>query len=225
MAVSGTAVPAPATRTPGTVAFAATLMIVMGVAGILAAALHLLLTVEGLGDFASEARRLGGDPALAERVEAGIRTAAIAGVVLSAVAGVLLVSLAVGVRSGLRGAHVATWVLCALGLCGGLGSAAAGVLQRDLGSTDPGVAGVLAASATVYPGWWAAAGIGLAVAQVVGYFLVAAFLAVRRPDVPATGERPATSFPAGYPNGPSVPTVPPNPDPTRSPWAPPPPSR
>ncbi|WP_051799387.1 hypothetical protein [Catenuloplanes japonicus] len=209
---------APATRPPGTVVFAATLMIVMGVAGILAAALHLLLTVDGLGDFASEARRFGGDPALTERVEAGIRTTAIAGVVLSGVAGVLLVLLAVGVRSGVPGARVATWVLCAAGLCGGLGSTAVGVLQRDFNSDDPGVIGVLAASANVYPDWWAASGIGLAVAQVVGYFLVAVFLTVRGRDVPATGGQPVVPFP--YP---TMPTVPPNPDPTRSPWAPPPP--
>jgi hypothetical protein len=218
--VSGSAVPAPATRPPGTAVAAATLMIVMGVGGILAAALHLLLTVEGLGDFALEARRFGGDPALTERVEAGIRTAAIAGVVLSAVAGVLLVSLAVGVRSGLRGARVATWVFCALGLCGGVGSTAAGVLQRDLDSADPGVAGVLAASANVYPGWWAASGIGLAVVQVIGYFLVAVLLTVRGRDVPVPAGQPVAPFP--YP---SVPTVPPNPDPARSPWAPPPPTR
>ncbi|GAB7049435.1 hypothetical protein JCM9534A_45610 [Catenuloplanes indicus JCM 9534] len=222
MAVSGPAVPAPATRPPGTVSLAAALLIVMGVAGILAAALHLLLTINGLGDFASDARRFGGDPTLADRVEGGIRGAAIAGVVLSGVVGVLLVSLAVGLRGGLTAARVATWVVCALGLCGGAASLAAGLLQRDLGSDDPRVAGVFAASADVYPGWWVAAGIGLAVAQVVGYFLVAVFLAVgqRAKTAPHAPVPAAWPFPA-----PPMPTVAPHPDPSRSPWAPPPPPR
>ncbi|MDR7323692.1 MULTISPECIES: hypothetical protein [Catenuloplanes] len=214
--------PAPATRPPGTVSLAAALLIVMGVVGILAAALHLLLTINGLADFASDARRFGGDPTLIDRVEGGIRGAAIAGVVLSGVVGVLLVSLAVGVRSGLTAARVATWVVCALGLCGGAASLAAGLLQRDLGSDDPRVAAVFAASADVYPGWWVAAGIGLAVAQVVGYFLVAVFL--------AAGTRTRTAPTAPVPTvppfqAPPMPTVAPHPDPSRSPWAPPPPSR
>ncbi|MDR7280166.1 hypothetical protein [Catenuloplanes atrovinosus] len=212
--------PAPATGPPRAVALAAALMIGMGVAGILAAALHLLLTVDGLSDFAVDARRLGADSVLADRVEGGIRGSAIAGVVLSGIAGVLLVSLAVGVRSGVPAARVVTWVLCALGLCGGALSLAVGLLQRDLGSSDRRVAAVLAASADVYPAWWVAAGIGLAVAQVVGYFLVAALLAAGVRTRPAPVAPPVMPFPP-----PPVPIVPPHPDPTRSPWAPPPPSR
>ncbi|WP_189079958.1 hypothetical protein [Mangrovihabitans endophyticus] len=94
--------------------------------------------------------------------------------VLALVLVALYVTLAVGLRRGSNGARIATWVVAGLGLIAGCGSTATVLIQRR-GEPVPGSIG--AALADAYPHGWIGWNVTLAVAQMLGYILVAALLA------------------------------------------------
>ena len=122
------------------------------------------------------------------------------GTVLAVILVALFVVLAFGLRRGSNAARIATWVVCALGLLAGLASTITVLVQRS-GDGDPQSLG--AALTDSYPTSWIGLNLGLAIAQMVGYVVVALLLLAARGAWfgrgPATPAPPQPGYaPAGY---------------------------
>jgi hypothetical protein len=99
------------------------------------------------------------------------------GAVLAVILFALYVVLALGLRRGSNAVRITTWVVCGLGLLAGCGSMATVLVERS-GDGDPQSLG--AALSGAYPDSWIGLNLGLAIAQMVGYVLVALLLLAAR---------------------------------------------
>jgi hypothetical protein len=160
--------PAAAPRRPLTVRLAATLLAVMGLAGLAYAIATIAITPGVLDRFRDAVPGADVD----SYVTVVWMTAAI-GAVLAVVLFALYIVLALGLRRGSHGFRVGTWVVCGLGMLSGCGSAAAVAAQRA-GDGTPGTLGYELSSA--YPGSWIPLNVAFAIAQVLGYVVVAGLL-------------------------------------------------
>ncbi|GAB1688252.1 hypothetical protein KRM28CT15_00550 [Krasilnikovia sp. M28-CT-15] len=95
------------------------------------------------------------------------------GAVVAVILFALCVVLALGLRRGSNAARIGTWIVSGLGVLAGCGSLATVLVQRS-GEGDPGSLG--AALSGAYPDGWIGLNVGVAVAQTVGYLIVAVLL-------------------------------------------------
>ena len=169
------AAPAPAAtaepRRPLTVRLAATLLVGMGVVGLAYAVATIAVTPGVVDRFRAAAGRA--DAADVDSYVTGVWMMATVGAVLAVVLFALYVVLALGLRRGGRGFRIGTWVVCGLGVLFGCGSVATVGAQRA-GDGTPGTLGFELSAA--YPEGWIELNIGMAVAQVLGYAVVAVLL-------------------------------------------------
>jgi hypothetical protein len=160
---------APPPRRPVTVRLSAVLLVVMALVG-LGYAVATLAVTPGVVDRFRDAA--GPDPD-ADGYVTGVWLGAALGAVLAVILFALFVALALGLRRGSNAARIGTWVVCGLGLLFGCATLATVGAQRA-GDGTPGTLGF--ALSTAYPDGWIGLNIGLAVAQVAGYVVVAALL-------------------------------------------------
>jgi hypothetical protein len=165
------AAPDPAPRRPVTVRLATALLTLMASVGLVYAVVTLAVTPGVVDRFRDAASGTDGSD-----VDAYVTVVWI-GAALGAVLAVLLVALvavlAMALRRGSNGARIGTWVVCALGVlfgCGAVGTVAA---QRA-GQSSPGT--VEFALSEAYPDGWIGVNVGLTVAQMAGYSVVAILL-------------------------------------------------
>jgi uncharacterized membrane protein len=168
---SRAAAAAPAARRPVTVTLASALLALMAVVG-LGYAVATLAVVPGTLDRFRDATQ-GRNSADVDGYVTGVWLAAALATVLAIILVALYVVLALGLRRGSNAARIATWVVCGLGLVFGCGSALAVAAQRS-GDGNPGTLGVALSGA--YPGHWIGLNVALAIAQMVGYLVVAMLL-------------------------------------------------
>lgn len=208
-------IPAPvaAARRPAPVTFASVLLIGMATVGLGYAIATLAVAPGTIERF----RRAAGS-SLAADVD-GFVTVVWIGAAISAVLAVILfalsVVLALGLRRGSNAARIATWVVAGLGLLAGCGSTVTVAAQRG---GDPATDTLGAALADAYPGPWIGLNVTLAVAQMLGYALVAVLLLASPgtffgraakplpPDpfaAPPAPYGPPSGYPGGYPAGPA----------------------
>jgi hypothetical protein len=169
---SSTAVAAPRSR-PVPVTLAAALLVVMGVAGLAYAVTTLAVTPGVVARF--QATAAGADPADVDGFVTVLWVAAAVAAVLAIILVALYVVLALALRRGSNAARIGAWVVSALGLSAGLGSTVAVLVERR-GVNAPGTLGTALVDA--YPSGWIGLNIAVAVAQIVGYVLVAVLLAI-----------------------------------------------
>lgn len=163
--------PAAAPSRPVPVAFASVLLIVMAVVGLVYAIATLAVAPGTVDRF-----RTAAGTSSATDID-GFVTVVWIGAALGAVLAVILfalyVVLALGLRRGSNAARIATWVVAGLGLLAGCGSTVTVALERG---GDPPRDTLGAALADAYPGSWIGLNVGLAVAQMLAYVLVAVLL-------------------------------------------------
>jgi hypothetical protein len=99
------------------------------------------------------------------------------GTVLAVILVALYIVLALGLRRGSNASRIATWVVCGLGLLAGCGSMTTVLVERS-GQGDPQSLG--AALSNAYPSSWIGLNLSLAIAQMVGYVIVALLLLAAR---------------------------------------------
>jgi hypothetical protein len=172
-AVEPPATAATAPRRPGRVALAAALLAAMGLAG-LGYAIATLAVTPGVVD-RFRAAAAGADSADVDGFVTVLWIGAAIATVLAVILFALYVVLALGLRRGSNASRIAVWAVCGLGLLAGCGSTVAMLIQRS-GEGSPGTIGTALADA--YPAGWIGLNVALAVAQIVGYALVATLLLV-----------------------------------------------
>ncbi len=184
--------PAPTGR-PGVVTAAAVVLWVMATTGLIYAIGTLVIvggTVRRFQDVAT-----GDEPELYVGV---VWLGAAVALALAVILFALYVVLGIALRRGSNAARITTLVVSVLGVLTGAGTALIVAAQRS-GDTVPGSVGARLSDA--YPSGWIPTNVGLAVAQVVGYLLVAALvLAAPRAffgrSAPATpGQQAQPTFP------------------------------
>jgi hypothetical protein len=195
MSMSNAAAPAAgaAPRRPVTVALAATLLAVMAVAG-LAYALATLAVAPGVVS-RFRAAATGFAAAEVDGLVTVVWVVAGIAVALAVILFALYVVLAMGLRRGSNASRVATWVVCALGLLAGCGSAVTVFTERRGAADD---AGLTAALTDAYPGGWLGLNLTLAVAQMAGYAVVAGLLLASPAAFFGRGRAPAQTTPGPY---------------------------
>jgi hypothetical protein len=99
------------------------------------------------------------------------------GTVLAVILFALYIVLALGLRRGSNASRIATWVVGGLGLLAGCASTVTVLLERS-GDGDPQSLG--AALSGAYPSSWIGLNLSLAIAQMVGYVIVALLLFAAR---------------------------------------------
>jgi hypothetical protein len=163
--------PVAAPRRPLTVRLAAALLPAMGLAG-LGYAVTTLVVAPGVVD-RFRAAATGADTDIDGYVTV-VWIGAALGAVLAVILFALFIVLALGLRRGSQASRVAAWVVCGLGVLFGCASALTVAAQRS-GDGTPGTLG--AALSDAYPGPWIGVNVTLAIAQMIGYIVVAGLLA------------------------------------------------
>jgi hypothetical protein len=186
-----------APRRPVTVGLAAALLAVMGVGGLVYAVATLAVTPGVVDRFRQGSAAA--DSADVDGLVTVVWVGAAIGTVLAVILFALYLVLALGLRRGSHGSRIGVWVLSGLGLLAGCATTAT-VLIEHSGYGTPGSLGTTLSDA--YPGGWIGLNLGLAIAQIVGYAVVAVLLVVspgayfgRRPAQP-----PATPTYGGIPS-------------------------
>ena len=160
-------------RRPLTVRLAAALLALMGLAG-LGYAIATLVVIPGVVDrFRRSAS--GADATDVDGYVTVVWVGAALGAVLAVIIFALFVVLALGLRRGSQATRVGTWVVCGLGVLFGCVSSVTVAAQRS-GDGVPGTLG--AALSGAYPQSWIGLNVAMAIAQMVGYLVVAVLLAV-----------------------------------------------
>jgi hypothetical protein len=165
--VAATAAP----RRPLPVLLSAGLLSLMGLVG-LGYAVATLVVAPGVVDRFRDAAA-GADSTDVDGLITVLWIGAALGTVLAVILFALYLVLALGLRRGSNASRIGTWVVCGLGAVAGGGSALAVLAQRS-GEGTPGSLGVQLSEA--YPGSWIGLNVALAVAQIVGYLIVAVLL-------------------------------------------------
>ncbi len=198
--------PVAAPRRPVPVALAAGLLASMALVGLAYAVVTLAVTPGIVSRFRAAAA--GADPTGVDGYVTAVWAGAGVATVLAVIAVALYVVLALGLRRGSGAARIATWAVCGLGLLAGCGSAIAVAVQLT-GSDGSDQLSVALGGA--YPSGWINLNLALAVAQMLGYLLVAVLLAVAPRAYFRRGGEPAQAAP-GHPGhavpGHAVPGVP-----------------
>ena len=178
---------APGPRRPVPVTLASAVLELMALVG-LAYAIAAVSTAPGTVD-RFRAASAGAASADVDGYVSVIWIGAAIGTVLAVILVALYLVLALGLRRGSNAARIATWVVCGLGLLAGCGSTATVLVERS-GTGDPQSLG--AALSGAYPSSWIGLNLSLAIAQMVGYAVVALLLIAGRgawfgrgPAVPA----------------------------------------
>ena len=178
---------APGPRRPVPVTLASAVLALMALVG-LAYAIAAVSTAPGTVD-RFRAASAGAASADVDGYVSVIWIGAAIGTVLAVILVALYLVLALGLRRGSNAARIATWVVCGLGLLAGCGSTATVLVERS-GTGDPQSLG--AALSGAYPSSWIGLNLSLAIAQMVGYAVVALLLIAGRgawfgrgPAVPA----------------------------------------
>jgi len=165
----------PGPRRPVAVTLAAVVLALMAVVG-LAYAIAAIATAPGTVDrFRSAAAGAAGTDV--DGYVDVIWIGAAIGTVLAVILVALYFVLALGLRRGSNPARIATWVVCGLGLLAGCGSTVTVLVQRS-GPGDPQSLG--AALSGSYPHSWIGLNLSLAIAQMIGYVVVALLLLAGR---------------------------------------------
>jgi hypothetical protein len=200
-------VAATAPRRPGTAAPAAALLGLMGLGGLGYAVATLAITPGVVDRFRAAAA--GADSTDVDGLVTVLWVSAAIAMVLAVILFALYVVLALGLRRGSNASRIGVWVICGLGLLAGCGSTATVLIQRS-GDGSPGTIGTALTDA--YPAGWIGLNVGLAIAQIVGYAVVAVLLFAspgtffgrpperQKPD-PFAAPMPASAFnapPPGY---------------------------
>jgi hypothetical protein len=105
----------------------------------------------------------------------GVWMVAALGAVLAVILFALYIVLALGLRRGSQASRVGTWVVCGLGVLFGCGTTFTVAAQRS-GNGDPAALGSVLSDS--YPASWIPLNVALAIAQMLGYLVVATLLAV-----------------------------------------------
>lgn len=225
-----------APRRPAPISLAAILMIVMAAGGLIYALVVMAVTPSVVATFRPGAAATGADVADIDGVVTILWWVAGIGMLVGLVVAPVLTMLALGLRRGSTAARTGTWLVGALGLLCGCGTAVISVLQRSTPVDLP--AGLGAALSAAYPRGWLWLNVGLAGGQMLAYILVLILLTAGsgtwfRPAAPAHAgmfpQPPAGYPPAGapYPPQPFTPQPPPYgppwPNTSQPPTAPPPP--
>jgi hypothetical protein len=164
--------PAAAPGRPLTVRLAAALLAVMGLAGLGYAVATLIVVPGALDRFRAAAS--GADRGDVDGYVTVVWVGAALGAVLAVIVFALLVVLALGLRRGSQASRVGAWVICGLGILFGCVSCVTVAAQRS-GEGAPGTLG--GALSDAYPDMWIGLNVATAVAQMVGYLVVALLLA------------------------------------------------
>jgi hypothetical protein len=160
-----------APRRPVTVRAAAVLLVVMALTG-LGYAIATLAVTPGVVD-RFRAGAAGADSTDIDGYVTVVWIGAAFGAILAVILFALFVVLALNLRRGSHTSRVGTWVVCGLGLLFGCGTLAVVGAQRA-GDSTPGTLGFALSEA--YPDGWIGANVGLAIAQMAGYVVVAVLL-------------------------------------------------
>jgi hypothetical protein len=199
-------------RRPVPVTLAAAVLALMGLAGLAYAIAAISVAPGTVGRFRDAAAGAASEDV--DGYASVVWIGAAIGGVLAVILFALFVVLALGLRRGSNAARIATWVVCAVGLLAGCGSTVTVLVERG-GSGDPQSLG--AALSGAYPGPWIGLNLGLAIAQMAGYLIVAVLLlmaggayfgrgaAAARPRQ----ERPPYGYGHGAPSGPGFSPGPP----------------
>ncbi|MCA2212851.1 hypothetical protein [Jidongwangia harbinensis] len=163
--------PTPAPRRPVTVELAAGLLAFMGLAGLVYAIVTMAVVPGTLDRFRDSAR--GADATDVDGYVTVVWMFAALAAVLAVLLFALFAALAFTLRRGSNAARIGSWVASGLGLAFGCGSTAAVAGQRS-GDGDPAALGVLLSES--YPENWISVNLGLAIAQMVGYLVIAGLL-------------------------------------------------
>jgi hypothetical protein len=164
---------AEAPRRPVTVGVAAVLLSVMGLGGLGYAVATLAVLPTVIDRFRTATAT--SDSASVDSlitvawVSAGIAT------VLAVILFALYLVLALGLRRGSNASRIGVWVLSGLGLLAGCGTTVTVLVERSGNGVAGSLGGTLSAA---YPGGWIGLNIALAIAQTVGYIVVAVLLVV-----------------------------------------------
>ena len=167
--------PAPGPRRPVPVTLAAGVLTLMALVGF-AYAVATISTAPGtVSRFRAAA--VGAASADIDGYVSVVWIGAAIGTVLAVILFALYLVLALGLRRGSNVARIATWAVCGLGLLAGCGSTTTVLLERR-GVSDPQSLG--AALSGAYPSSWIGLNLSLAIAQMVGYVIVALLLLAAR---------------------------------------------
>ncbi len=209
--------PVAAPRRPLTVRLAAALLPLMGLAGLIYAVATLIVAPGVVDRFRAAAS--GADRTDVDGYVTVVWVGAALGAVLAVILFALFIVLALGLRRGSQASRVGTWVVCGLGVLFGCVSSVTVAAHRS-GEGAPGTLGVALSDA--YPGSWIGLNVAMAIAQMVGYVVVAVLLAVAPGGFFGRGAPSPPPGPGGayvtlptygsanaYPPGPPQPPVPP----------------
>lgn len=197
--------PAPVARPrrPVTVVLASILLVLLGLGGLAYAVTTLAITGGVVDRF--RAATTGISPGDVSGFVTILWTAAGVGGALALILLGLFIVLALALRRGSNAARIGTWVVCALGLLAGCGSSVTVAIERN-GTASPGTLG--AALSGAYPGGWIGFNVAMAVAQMIGYVVVAVLLSAapgaffgRPKTAPAYAPQPHPQAPYGPPPG------------------------
>ena len=161
-----------APRRPVTVLLAAALLALMALVG-LGYAISTLVVTPGVVDRFRTAAGSGDTDV--DAYVTGVWIGAALGAVLAVIIFALYVVLALGLRRGSQASRVGAWVVCGLGLLFGCGTAVTVAVQRA-GTGDPAALGSVLSDA--YPSFWISLNVVLAIAQMLGYLVVAVLLVI-----------------------------------------------
>jgi hypothetical protein len=205
--------PASAPRRPVPVALASFLLILMAVAGLGYAVASLAVAAGTVDRFRAAVGGSGSSDV--DGFVTVVWIGAAVGAVLAVILFALYVVLALGLRRGSNAARIATWVVAGLGLLAGCGTTVTVGVER---AGDPVQGSLSAALSAAYPGSWIPLNVALAVAQMLGYVLVAVLLLASpgtffgrapKPLPPDPFAAPGFGAPGGYSPAPPGYTPPP----------------
>jgi hypothetical protein len=162
---------APGPRRPLPASLAALVLQVMAVFGLIYAVVTIVTAPGSVSRFRAAAA--GAASADVDGYVSVIWIGAAIGMVLALILVALYFVLSLGLRRGSNAARIATWVVCGLGLLAGLGSTVTVLVQRSGDSNPQSLAAALTGS---YPSYWIHLNLTLAIAQTVGYLVVATLL-------------------------------------------------
>lgn len=168
-------------RRPVTVTVAASILVAMGLGGLVPGATGLVVAAQAGEQVRAAGRALGAAPGDVSVALLILWGSAVAAAVVAVVAAVVLTGLAIGNLRAAPIARVGTWVVCALGVLCGAAAFAVSVAQRAIvwrPPANPVRAELLGAISHAYPTWWLLLTAGLCVVQVLGYVVIALLLAL-----------------------------------------------
>ncbi|GAB1643744.1 hypothetical protein [Krasilnikovia sp. MM14-A1259] len=192
-AVTAAPAVAPSRRRPVPVTLAAALLALMGLTGLGYAITTIVVAPGVVARFRDAAGAA--DGAEVDGFVTVVWIGAAVGAVVSVILFALFVVLALGLRRGSNAARIGTWVMSGLGLLAGTAALVTILVQRG-GEADPESLGAVLSGA--YPDRWIGLNVGAALAQMVGYLIVAVLLLI----APGSFFRPGGSGTADHSYGP-----------------------